>query len=102
MINYVNPGKVSVSRKAAFPFWLILFFLKLQKSELNACAWLGDLDTSSDGEEDTDTYLAVGGNDSLVQIISIARCRVICILRGASLLCSLCAVGLRLWGWWST
>jgi WD40 repeat protein len=61
MINYVNPGK---------------------KSELNACAWLGDLDTSSDGEEDTDTYLAVGGNDSLVQIISIARCRVICILRG--------------------
>lgn len=60
MINYVNPGK---------------------KAELNTCAWLGDLDPDDEGQ-DTDTYLAVGSNDSLIHIISIARCRVICVLQG--------------------
>lgn len=54
-----------------------------QKAELNTCAWLGDLDPDDEGQ-DTDTYLAVGSNDSLIHIISIARCRVICVLQGPS------------------
>jgi len=58
-------------------FKLLIIYLLQGSNELNACIWLG-----GETEEDTDTYLVLGGSDALVQIISIAQSKVICQLKG--------------------